>query len=203
MRRGDNYTDDFVKGAKELARTGRIPVYGYFTPEMQELVTECMYIAMRSLLPQKKQWATFVIDSNGGSVDVLNSIRTVMNESGLKFRGLVQSRARSAGFILLQYCNWRVATVNTNLLVHYGGSGLGNEELTAIMEDHEYVVSYHKKRLEQMIREISQRTGVSREKLHEYSRFERDILAQEALELGFLDEVLSSVPKSERPSTEI
>ena len=203
MGRGDGYSDEFIKGAREMARIGKIPVYGTFNSEMRDLVIECIGIASRSLLPQKKEWCTLYIDSNGGWIDVLNSIRTAMLESGLKFRGVVQSRARSAGFILLQYCDWRVATVNTNLLVHYGGSGLGNEELTAIMEDHEYVVNYHKKRLEQMIKDIMERSGVSQMKLHEFSRFERDILAQEALEMGFLDEVISNVPKSVKPPENI
>jgi ATP-dependent protease ClpP protease subunit len=199
----EGYSEEFVRGAREMARIGKIPVHGVFNSEMGSLVTECIGIASRSLLSQKKEWCTLYIDSNGGYIDVLNGIRTVMQDSGLKYRGLVQSRARSAGFVLLQYCNWRVATVNTNLLVHYGGSGLWNEELTAIMEDHEYVVAYHKKRLEQMVREIAERSGVSKEKIHEYSRFERDILAQEALEMGFLDEVISLVPKSEKPTESI
>lgn len=196
----DLYTDEFIKGAKAMAQIGKVPVYGPFNNEMQLLVTECIFIAARSLLPQKKKWCTLIIDSNGGSIDVLNGIRSAMIESGLKFRGLVQSRARSCGFDLLQYCHWRVATSNTNLLLHYGGSGLDNGELSAIMEDHEYVIQYHKKRLERSLQDISFRTGVPREKLHEYSRFERNILAEEALELGFLDEVISSVPRSEKPN---
>lgn len=199
----DGYSDEFIKNSREMARIGKIPVFGYFGPEMRELVVECIWIASRTLLPQKKEWCTLFIDSSGGDVDVLNSIRTAMNESSLKFRGVVQARALSCGFVLLQYCNWRVATVNTNLLVHYGGSGLRNEELTAIMEDHEYVANYHKNRLDQMVKDIMERSGVSQMKLHEYSRFERRILAQEALEMGFLDEVVSTVPKSEKPPADL
>jgi ATP-dependent protease ClpP protease subunit len=190
---------DFVRSVMEMAKLGTIPVVGPFLPEMQQTVVEAIFVAKASLLPQRKEWVTFLIDSNGGYIDMLNGIRAAMVESGMKFRGSVQSKARSAGFMLLQYCNWRVALSNSELLFHYGGAGLWNDELSSIVEDHEYVIKYHKQRLDQMVSDIQARTGLSKETLHDLAKYQRDILAERALEMNLLDEVITSVPKSEKP----
>ena len=190
---------DFVRSVMEMAKLGTIPVVGPFLPEMQQTVVEAIFVAKASLLPQRKEWVTFLIDSNGGYIDMLNGIRAAMVESGMKFRGVVQSKARSAGFMLLQYCNWRVALSNSELLFHYGGAGLWNDELSSIVEDHEYVIKYHKQRLDQMVSDIQARTGLSKETLHDLAKYQRDILAERALEMNLLDEVITSVPKSEKP----
>jgi len=190
---------DFVRSVIEMAKLGTIPVVGPFLPEMQQTVVEAIFVAKASLLPQRKEWVTFLIDSNGGYIDMLNGIRAAMVESGMKFRGSVQSKARSAGFMLLQYCNWRVALSNSELLFHYGGAGLWNDELSSIVEDHEYVIKYHKQRLDQMVCDIQARTGLSKETLHDLAKYQRDIFAERALEMNLLDEVITSVPKSEKP----
>lgn len=190
---------DFVRSVMEMAKLGTIPVVGPFLPEMQQTVVEAIFVAKASLLPQRKEWVTFLIDSNGGYIDMLNGIRAAMVESGMKFRGSVQSKARSAGFMLLQYCNWRVALSNSELLFHYGGAGLWNDELSSIVEDHEYVIKYHKQRLDKMVSDIQTRTGLSKETLHDLAKYQRDILAERALEMNLLDEVITSVPKSEKP----
>jgi ATP-dependent protease ClpP protease subunit len=183
-----------------MAKMGTIPVVGPFVPEMQQTIVEAIFVAKAALLPQRKEWVTFLIDSNGGYVDMLNGIRAAMLESGLKFRGSVQSKARSAGFMLLQYCNWRAALSNSELLFHYGGAGLWNDELSSIVEDHEYVIRYHKQRLEQMVKDLQNRTGLARETLHDLAKYQRDILAEKALEMNLIDEIVNSVPKSEKPT---
>ncbi len=190
---------DFPRSVMEMAKMGIIPVVGRFGEDMQQVVVEAIFVAKAAGLAQRKEWVTFLIDSNGGSADALNGIRAAMVESGMKFRGSVQSKARSAGFMLLQYCNWRVALSNSELLFHYGGSGLGNDDLTSIVEDHEYVIRYHKQRLEQVLSDMQNRTGLSRDVLHDLAKYQRGILAEKALGMNLLDEVVTSVPKSERP----
>lgn len=190
---------DFTRSVMEMAKLGTIPVVGPFVPEMQQAVVEAIFVAKAALLPQRKEWVTFLIDSNGGYIDILNGIRAAMLESRMKFHGSVQSKARSSGFMLLQYCNWRTALSNSELLFHYGGAGLWNDELSSIVEDEEYVIRYHKQRLERMLRDVSERSGLSRETLHDLGKYQRNILAEKALEMGLLDEVVKSVPKSEKP----
>jgi len=46
---------------------------------------------------------------------------------------------------------------------------------------------------------MQNRTGLSRGTLHDLAKYQRDILAERALEMNLLDEVVTSVPKSERP----
>jgi ATP-dependent protease ClpP protease subunit len=194
------YTDSFQRAAKEAAVTGKVMVHGGFNLEMQSLVLDCIYIAKQSLLFQKKKWCQLIIDSNGGSTDVLNSIKFAMLDSGLKYHGIVQAKARSCGFDLLQACNWRSALSNSEILVHYGSDRLSNNQLSGLIENHEYVINYHQIRLAQYVTDLAMRSGLSREKIHELNRFERNILAEEALSLGLIDEVIWKVPISEVPS---
>jgi ATP-dependent protease ClpP protease subunit len=190
---------DFKISVFEMAKTGVIPVVGYFGPEMAETVVQAIFIAKEAMLKTRQEWATFLIDSNGGSVDHLNSIRSAMIESGLKFKGSVQSKARSAGFILLQYCHWRKALSNSELLFHFGGAGMSNDDLATVVEDTEWVIRYHKMRLDQVISDICQRSGLSKETVFDLGKYQKDILAEKAMEMGLLDEVINLIPKSERP----
>jgi ATP-dependent protease ClpP protease subunit len=198
------YSEDFMRSAREMAKIGKIPVFGEFNDEMRVLVVECITIASKALLTQNKEWCTLIIDSGGGIVNVLNTLRTAMHESGLKYRGVVSSQAGSSAFMLLQYCNWRSAMVNSSIMFHYGRSGISNEDFVAIMENKpELVLNYHKIRLEHWLSEVSERSGRTREELHEYARLERSFIAQEAFTLGLLDEVISVLPKSEKPPTNL
>jgi ATP-dependent protease ClpP protease subunit len=195
-----DYSEDFARSVREMAKFGKIPVFGEFNDEMRGLVVECISIASKTLLTQSKEWCTLIIDTSGGNVNVLNTIRTAMHESGLKFRGVVSSQAFNCGFMLLQYCNWRSAMVNTSLQFNYGKAFITNENFVAIMEKREAeVLNYHKIRFEQWILEVSERSGRNREEIHDFARLERLFLAQEALNLGLIDEVISVLPKSEKP----
>jgi ATP-dependent protease ClpP protease subunit len=196
----NQYTETFIKAAKESASIGKVMVNGRFNHEMQDLVVDCIYIAKQNLLLQKKVWCQLLIDSNGGDTNVLNSIRFAMHDSGLKFHGIVQSRARSCGFDLLQSCNWRSALSNSEILTHYGYDNLSNNQFSGLLENHEYVINYHRTRLDQYNRDLAARSGLSLEKIHELNRFERNILAEEALSLGLIDEIFWKVPISEVPS---
>lgn len=190
---------DFRTSVFETAKSGVISIVGRFDEDMAEVVMQAILIAKNNLLSQRKEWVTFLIDSNGGSIATLDTIHAAMYQSGLKFKGVVQSKARSCGFLLLQYCNWRVALSTSSILFHFGYRPLYNSELTAIVEDTEWVLNHYKMQLNLWIDQVSERTGLSREAIIDLGKYERDILAQKALEMGLLDEVINSVPKSVKP----
>lgn len=194
------YTEEFNAKAKELAKLGRILVYGKFDEKMESAVSEYIAIAAASLHSQNKQWATLHIDSTGGSRGVWCAIRVAMLESGLKFRGLVEYNALSAGFILLQYCSWRVAYTNSKLLFHFGDNSvhLNNEQQARLMLGEETRISMiFQENMEQLNR-VSERSGISVNDLILLARKDTHILADEALKLGFLDEIITN-PVSEKP----
>lgn len=199
MPSGPYENREFRNSVIEMAKNGTIPIVGQFNDEMVEVVNFAILTAKDNLLKNRKEWVTLLIDSGGGYVSSLNSIRSTMIESGLKFKGVVQSSAYSCAFMLLQYCNYRSALSNSNILFHYGWTGMGNTDLTLVVEDIEWVIKHHKTRLDQWVSDVCQRSGLSRETVHDLAKYEKVILAQKALEMGLLDEVTNFIPKSEKP----
>jgi len=201
MPQDNSYSEEFKAFAKEMATHGRVPVYGPFNDEMQGLVIELIYIASKSLTSQGKAWCTLQIDSSGGAVSNLDGIRVAMNESNLKFRGLVENRAHSCGFNLLQSCNWRVGTTGSTYMFHYGSMSfkLDNHSLSRYKKDKfTYIDSLINSQSEE-IEELSKRSRASIKKLLKLADRDIPITVGEALKLGFLDEFVSFYPKSEKP----
>lgn len=193
------YSPDFVEVCREYAKDGKILVYGRFTSEMRSVFEECVYIAEKALSSRKKRWCKIVIDSPGGEVNSLTAMKDIMNSSSLKFYGKVRARAFSCGMLLLQNCHWRTAVSDASLLFHYGSSSISNSEFGRLRQGDNSFVDFQSSRLNQMISEVSQRTGLPAEKLDELALADRNLTPIQALELGFLDEVLSHVKVSEKP----
>ena len=176
--------------ALDLTKKGYIPVYGDFCPELEEVVTECIFLIQK----QGMKTATLLINSNGGQNDCFTAIRAAMLQAGIEFTGLVMARARSNGFRLLQICKTRKALSNSDLMFHWGQYRLENNELSAIMEGHSWVLRHVRNGRLTMIQEVSKRTGVSIENLRQYALFERNFSAEEALKMNFIDKVVRDPP---------
>ncbi len=176
--------------ALELAKKGFIPVYGDFCVELEEVVTECIFLAQK----QGMKSVTLLINSNGGQNDCFTAIRAAMLQSGIEFTGFVMARARSNGFRVLQVCKIRKALSNSELMFHWGQYRLENNELSAIMEGHDWVLEHVRSGRLTMIQEVSDRTGVSVDDLRQYALFERNFSAEEALKVKFVDEVVKDPP---------
>ncbi len=125
-----------------------------------------------------------------------------MKESGLKFRGVVQNRAHSAGFNLLQSCNWRVGTTGSLYLFHFGSIEikLSNHSLSKYRKRNT-LDTYLKSQSEE-IEELAKRTGVSIKKLLKIASRDTPMTLREAYRNGFLDEIVSFYPNSEKPREE-
>jgi ATP-dependent protease ClpP protease subunit len=200
---------DFREQAIQLFKDGYIPVFGFFVPELEEIVVECILGARKLEIKSM----TLLINSNGGANDCFTGIKAAMAESKIEFTGLVMSRAKSNGFRLLQHCHIREAVRNAELLFHWGGGGFNNGEISAIMEDQLWPVEHIKTQRYAMAEEVHQRSGVSMKDLFNYALYERSFTAEEALKLNFLDRVRdelppkmkkvdASSPKDKEPETE-
>jgi len=201
LQNSGTYSKEYKSLARELARMGRILIYGSFNYEMKMLVSECLFIASRALPAKGKQWCTLHIDSGGGSVGVLTSIKSAMNESKLRFRGLVEYQAGSAGLLILQHCEWRQANTHSRFVFHYGkvGEDFPNEELGRMVDGKGFIADHITQGRIRMLNEVSARTGTSFERLNRLASEDRPLTAEEALDFGFIDEVISTIPSSVKP----
>lgn len=178
--------------ALELVSDGFVPVFGEFCPELEEIVCDCILLAKKK--GQKN--VTLLINSNGGQNDSLTAIRSSMYQSEIEYTGFVMSRARSNGFRLLQTCKRRVAHSNALLVFHWGHYMLDNSELSAIVKGHSWVAQHIQNVHLTSLEEVNERTGVPIETLIEFATLQRTFTAREALEIGFIDEVVYDIPVS-------
>ena len=178
--------------ALEHAKAGYIPVYGDFCIELEEVVVECIWFAQKC--GHKK--VTLLINSNGGTNDCFTAMWAAMIQSGIEFTGLVMARARSNGFRLLQVCKLRKALSNADVMFHWGQYRLDNGEIAAIMAGQSWIAERVRNSRTTMLQEISARTGVSVPDLIQYALYERNFSAEEALRIGFIDEVVQNPPVS-------
>lgn len=185
-----------IKDAKErrdyaLAHVddGIIPVYGEFNEDLTEIIVDCIQKAHQKGLKEIR----LHIDSDGGWVESWSAIVAKMNETNIEFTGVVFGKALSSGLMLLLHCHKRCAYSAAKILFHWGGSSIRNSEFAALMAGKD-PMEYHRIRLSRMAQIVSDRTGISIEKLHELALYESSLTADQALELGFIDEILPDVP---------
>lgn len=176
--------------ALEMAKNGFIPVFGEFCAELEEIVTECIFLAMKLGLGK----VTLLINSNGGQIDSIAAIRGAMNLSGIEFMGVAMGKARSNGLMLLQLCHVRTAIQSTSFMFHWGHYRLDNSDIAALWNGEtwpiEHILAYRRAALEEM----HTRTGIPTEKLVQFAMFEREFSVTEALELHLIDSIVADLP---------
>ena len=171
---------------------GIIPIIGEVNTDMAEVVVECIDLALK----RGFKTITFHIDTNGGWNDSCNAIIAKMNSlPHIDFTGLVMGKARSNGLRLLQHCTNRLAFRSSTIQFHWGSLEMKNGDLAAIMDNAVIDPIAHRKRTLGIIaQEIADATGLSLEKLYALARYEQDLNSEEAMEFGFLDEILPDLP---------
>lgn len=164
----------------------------YFTKEDVEKLEG----RMRKFEKEDDEPIVLLIDSNGGDRVPATHLRQVIKGLSVPVYGLVIGRCYSAAFYVLQACHKRIAREGTNLLFH-------NNFLDVVVRvdpDSDLCVAHgmleatrkHLRRVRtQILTEIqSDLQEFSRRKLLEVMKKGEKISASEALEDGFLDEVL-------------
>ena len=194
------YPEEYVAIAKAQAAQGKIMCQGQFNRDMQELVPNLIYEAGVAAKERDQQWLAIHIDSYGGEVAVLDTIRMAMYETRLKFVGLVMTRAMSAAFDLLQHCDWRVSLSGMLLMAHYGSTGVSNADLATLHESPKMAFELERARIAESLQFYSRRSGLPAKRIHELCRSDVRFTAHQALAMGFLDEVIDPAPStSTRP----
>ncbi len=153
-------------------------------PQVCETIAD---LDRESALPIK-----LIIHSEGGFMVWLFSLLEVINSSRSPIYGLADGCANSAAFFLLHACARRSSYPDSEFMFHPPRIP-ANEDWNCheddILEDDE---SY-----QQLLTKLARCSGESVEVLAAWGREDRVFTAQEALELGFIDEIV------ERPRTRL
>ena len=135
-----------------------------------------------------------VVDSPGGDIQPASWLYDCMQVMSAPVTGIVNGRCESAAFYPLLGCSKRLATAHSQFFLHLPARTVK----IALNADFDRKVAIEKKeaigilkRLEQL---LAERSGQSLEKIRELMRegeeLQRIIFAQEAKDLGFIDEVI-------------
>lgn len=189
--------EKLLEMALAMTRKGYIPVYGDFDSLMEEIVIAC--ITEAQLRGQKE--LTLLINSDGGGNNAAAAIRSTMTKSGIHFTGYVVSRARSNGLLTLLHCHRRIASFEATLMFHWGYWRFDNGMLAelveaALMPDDEKPKDSHLWPVRTVVsalittaKRVADASNLTLEELVRMAVVERDLRAEEALDMGLIDEI--------------
>lgn len=162
--------------------------YRFFSHVVTDTVTPAKQ-ALRRFARRSGSEITFLINSNGGSIVdglALYDIIQEAKEAGHKVKTVCFGYAASMGGVLLQAGHHRAMGAESWILIHRGARGFGGH-MSEMKQQQEVL-----KRLQQECFDIlASRSKLTakqvQERCHDHDWW---VTAQEALELGFIDEIL-------------
>lgn len=131
---------------------------------------------------------TLLIDSCGGSLFAGNWVADAISFSASPVHATVTGAAESSAFTILQACHRRSAYPLARLMFHYGS--ISNLNLDAVFDPVEFVRK-SLKIANTGLDKLVARSGKSSEQIRMWAHESRRFSASEALELNFLDEILT------------
>lgn len=130
------------------------------------------------------------INSKGGIIIDGMHIYDAIKDSKAPVTCVIEDKAISMAVIVLQACKTRKAHKNSRILIHNIRIGNAWHKLEENLEEELETVRYIQKNLDRLIVE---RSGLPVEKVRDLSRDETVLLADEAKELGLIDEVIQAL----------
>jgi len=130
---------------------------------------------------------TLYINSNGGIIIDGMHIYDVIKDSKAPITCVIMDKAISMAVVVLQACKTRKAHKNSRILIHNIRIGNPWHKLEENFEKELKTVRYIQKNIDRLIVE---RSGLPVEKVRELSRQEKLLQADEAKELGLIDEII-------------
>ncbi|HBT74455.1 MAG: ATP-dependent Clp protease proteolytic subunit [Candidatus Wolfebacteria bacterium GW2011_GWE1_48_7] len=173
---------------RDMLEKGVIYLSGEVTPRMAEQLGKAMM-----WLDAVKRFETvnLIIDSQGGSVVAGLQMYELIRNSSISVRGVVYRRAFSTAAIVLQACHKRVAFSSAEILFH---DTRAEVRVTDSEEELAEVLKSARKRQQMLYRIIASKLGKPIEEATRFSKLEMCMSAYEALERGFVDEVIDLIP---------
>jgi ATP-dependent protease ClpP protease subunit len=198
--------EQYVSTLNEYNNRGQVFVVGNFNDMLSDYSGKQFLDANESSINLGRDYTTILIDSQGGSVTVLHRLvycmHTFRPNPKFKYVGYAAVQAGSAAFDLLQYCDWRVSHPGTHFTIHYGNISMSNYDQAMLYENSSKALKYHKKRIEGVLDLYEKRSKLSRAQLHNLCKGDTRLTASEALEYGFIDEIIPVAPEKtpDRPN---
>ena len=180
--------EDFLK---DLFDRGILYLSGEITAKMAEQFGRAVVWLNAA---KKFEEITLFIDSGGGSNIAALQIYDMIKYSKIPIRGVVYRRAYSSAAIILQACHVRSAFSSAEVLFH---DLIVNEGVICVTDSHSEI---DKKLAAARARQhaahliIAKRSGRSLKEAAKFSKLEMNMSATEALERGFLDEIIEHIP---------
>jgi len=178
---------------------GMIIIDGEFNYQLVRNIHTQFEAAIQAATKMNRNYVILIIDSFGGSVDVLNKIIGLMHlyrpNPDFKYIGVAIGVCHSSGFILLQHCDWRVGLSSSSFMYHFGSKRLNNQALSNALSNPEWYLKSENSYLTSCLRSISRRSGQSIEFLKVIAKIETQMTPEIALEYNFIDEIKECIPE--------
>lgn len=146
--------------------------------------------AMVWLNAQSEEEIKIIIDCNGGGANAGLDMYDMIKFSSAPVTGIVYSRASSMASVILQACKKRLALPHSRILIHY--LRMNEIPFNEMEENFEEAIKTARGQ-QDGINEIYQKaTGKSLEEIKSAMKADKSMTAQEALEFGLIDEIISS-----------
>jgi ATP-dependent protease ClpP protease subunit len=191
-------TEQYLEVLDEYNNRGQIFVGGSFNDMLANYSGKQFLDANEAAVKLGRDYTTIVIDSQGGSVTVLHRLvycmHTFRPNADFKYVGYAAVQAGSAAFDLLQYCDWRISHPGTHFTIHYGTSSMSNYDQALLYENSRMALKYHKSRIDGVLDLYEKRSKLRRSQIHNLCKADTRLTASEALEYGFIDEIIHVAP---------
>lgn len=204
-----DYSPEFLTAVGKANKDGKVLVLGPFDGKMKKYAGTQIHNAVYAAQQLDRNYVLLMMDSQGGDVSVIQQFVGAMQllrpQPDFQFIGHVQTQAMSACFLLLQYCDWRVAYEGSHLLLHFGTIQL-NDTATLLRSPNrtKQSMTYFRSYLNEGLELLRRRSGLSICRLTHLCKDDTSLTARQALQLGFLDEVIDALPaQSVRPAYQL
>lgn len=129
-----------------------------------------------------------LFDSNGGDLDAQAAICSAIELSKTPVIGVAVGLVASAASLIYLSCHVRLAFKSSYFILHKGSAALSGdyENIISSIED-------YKKEIEKMIGFIIEKSKYTREEVEEHINKDWYVRAQEALEKGMVDEIITDI----------
>jgi ATP-dependent Clp protease protease subunit len=139
--------------------------------------------------PENRKPIKLMIFSYGGSLDVANSLISVIEASKTPIIGVATGTCCSAGFYILLACHKRYCTRFTNFLLHQGStSGVGGEFKSVVQQSENY-----KKQVKELTDWAFEKMTISKAKYNREIKGEWFMSTDEAENYGVVDKTIKSL----------
>ncbi|NBO36367.1 hypothetical protein EBU91_02355 [bacterium] len=185
--------------AKKFNLAGSVVIDGEINNQLGIGIHSQFDTAVQSALKLNRNHVQLIIDSYGGSTNILSKIISAMQihrpNPEFKYVGFAAGACYSSAFILLQHCDWRVALNSSTFLCHYGNVHLINSSFSALLSDRETFLDIYSSMASYPFDAVIRRSGQSFETLKRLADINISISAKSALEYNFIDEIIDCVPE--------